>query len=52
VHHNSFLDRVRNWLDQSASREGVDVVSAVVVRQPRAIPVVMSSLMETPYRAP
>jgi hypothetical protein len=33
VHHNPFLNRVRHWLDQSASREGVEVVSAVVVRQ-------------------
>jgi hypothetical protein len=33
VHHNPFLDRARDRLNQSTSREGVDVVSAVVVRQ-------------------
>jgi hypothetical protein len=33
VHHNPFLSGVGDGLDQSASREGVEVVSAVVVGQ-------------------
>ena len=34
MHHNPFLRRVGDGLDQSASRVGVEVVAAVVVRQP------------------